>query len=488
MLQVVDNGEGISLDDLRIVGERYATSKCRSTQDLKQPKWLGFRGEALASIVQLARTVELTSRHYLSQQTYCKLFQAGRSLGTLASPTPCRNAGTIVTVHDLFYNLPVRRKLMSDTLEMEQVKSGMQSAILNHSETSFSLHNEQTGQCLLQVSHTHSMLARFRQIFGGNKASSLRTVHVEQAGVKATGLLSIQTHHSKSLQFLYVNKRLTHSPEMHTLLNSLMAAVVTQKHSMEEGGSAGFKRTQNRYPIYIVTAEVSNAGLDLCLNPTKTHMYLEYEERLQTALTCLLVSFLAENHFPLNHPKMVGTKSAAAADVRGTSLPCSAGRVPCKGSVDSSSGTGLTHHISKPPSKGKGVPVILSSRSAVAQPPLIHVTPHRTFSAHPVSETGHPSSHWKKSLQPGTKCGVYVHPATGCTMSETQLGKEVTWTSLSSDNSASCGLPTDLCLPSTEQSKATTQRLKIRGDSPCVSSIHPCWTNPAFSYGYQVFV
>lgn len=448
-------------------------------QDLKQPKWLGFRGEALASIVQLARTVEITSRHYLSQQTYCKLFQAGHSLDTLASCAPCRTAGTIVTVHDLFYNLPVRRKLMSDTLEMEQVKSGIQSTILIHPEISFSLHNEQTGQCLLQVSHTHSMLTRFRQIFGGNKASSLKTVHIQQAGVKATGLLSIQAHHSKSLQFLYVNRRHTHSPEMHTLLNSLMAPVVTQRHNIDGGGPAGFKRTQNRYPIYIVTAEVSDIDMDRCLNPTKTHLYLEYEERLQTALTCLLVSFLSENHFPLNHPNMVGSKPA---EVRGTSLPYSASR---RGRVVHSNSAALTH-TPKPPSKCESVPVILSSHSAVIRLPLTQVTPHPTSSACPVKGTGHPFVHWKQSLPPGTACSVYVHPATGCTTSETQSAKEVTWTSLSSESSASSVLPPDPCLPCANKSKTITQRPNIGGDSPRVSSALSCWKNPAFSYGHQV--
>ncbi|XP_036887012.1 DNA mismatch repair protein Mlh3 isoform X3 [Sturnira hondurensis] len=165
-VQVVDNGFGVGSNDIDKVGNRYFTSKCNSLQDLENPKFYGFRGEALASISNMASAMEISSKKNRTMKTFVKLFQNGKALKACEADLMRPSAGTTVTVYNLFYQLPVRRKCMDPRLEFEKVRQRIEALSLMHPSISFSLRNDVSGSMVLQLPKTKDICSRFCQIYG----------------------------------------------------------------------------------------------------------------------------------------------------------------------------------------------------------------------------------------------------------------------------------------------------------------------------------
>ncbi|XP_017909450.1 PREDICTED: DNA mismatch repair protein Mlh3 isoform X6 [Capra hircus] len=165
-VQVIDNGFGMASDDVDKVGNRYFTSKCNSVQDLENPRFYGFRGEALASIADMASAVEISSKKNKSMKTFVKLFQNGKALKACEAALTRPSTGTTVTVYNLFYQLPVRRKCMDPRLEFEKVRQRIEALSLMHPSISFSLRNDVSGSMVLQLPKTKDICSRFCQIYG----------------------------------------------------------------------------------------------------------------------------------------------------------------------------------------------------------------------------------------------------------------------------------------------------------------------------------
>ncbi|XP_027425344.1 DNA mismatch repair protein Mlh3 isoform X4 [Zalophus californianus] len=165
-VQVIDNGFGMGSDDIDKVGNRYFTSKCSSVQDLESPRFYGFRGEALASIADMASAVEISSKTNRRGKTFVKLFQNGKALKACEADLTRPSAGTTVTVYNLFYQLPVRRKCMDPRLEFEKVRQRIEALSLMYPSISFSLRNDVSGSMVLQLPKTKDVCSRFCQIYG----------------------------------------------------------------------------------------------------------------------------------------------------------------------------------------------------------------------------------------------------------------------------------------------------------------------------------
>lgn len=372
ILQVSDNGEGIARDELVLVGERYATSKCHDLQDLQHPRYFGFRGEALASIVQVARTVELNSRHRLSQQTYYKVFQCGRGMCVVSSSVSLSRAGMTVTVHDLFYNLPVRRKQLCPSLVVERLKSALCKALLVFPHISISLHDDQASQWLLHASCTGSLLSRFCQLFGRDKTMGIRHTSVEHAGVKISALLSVRSRNSRCLQLMYVNRRHVENRSLHTLVCRLMEPVLSQEQNKKGVDDLQTKCKSSQRPFYVIVIE-GDMDFDVCLNPAKTSIHFKQEDSVRAALACLLCTFQSENHCcPSATPSVTSTSPTTTS---------------------SSSKNCLTSNSSR----------LTASR---------HSKTHATHQ--PIVNTV--SVPWKTAIDPATSHTVYIHPMSGCTL------------------------------------------------------------------------
>nr|XP_006982898.1 DNA mismatch repair protein Mlh3 isoform X2 [Peromyscus maniculatus bairdii]XP_015856891.1 DNA mismatch repair protein Mlh3 isoform X2 [Peromyscus maniculatus bairdii] len=289
-VQVIDNGFGMSGDDVEKVGNRYFTSKCSSVQDLENPKFYGFRGEALASIADMASAVEILSKKNTTMKTFVKMFQNGKALHACEADLTRPSVGTTVTVYNLFSQLPVRRRSMDPRLEFEKVRQRVEALSLMHPSISFSLRNDVSGAMVLQLPKTKDICSRFCQIYGLGKSQKLREVHFKYKEFEFSGYISSEAHYNKNMQFLFVNRRLVLRTKLHKLIDFLL-----RKESIicrPKNGSAN--RQMNSSPrrrsgpelhgIYVINVQSRVCEYDVCLEPAKT--LIEFQN-WDTLLVCI---------------------------------------------------------------------------------------------------------------------------------------------------------------------------------------------------------
>ena len=282
-VQVSDNGNGIAFGDLRLVGERYSSSKCHVLKDLEQLNFYGFRGEALASVREICDVLEIVTRHRASYQTFCKLFRNSQVLELAESRFPRTSSGTTVTIHNIFTNLPVRRKSISETLDFERVRHRIASIALIHPNTAFLLINDSTGAKCLQTHVCKSSVSTFSQLFGNQRSKGLQQAQFEHKNFKVSGFISTDTHHSKSLQFLFVNGRLLLKTRIHKLVNSILGKSELLKKcaasEIDSTSTQGYPskttspqniKTIDKHGIFVLNIDCLVTEYDICLEPAKT--------------------------------------------------------------------------------------------------------------------------------------------------------------------------------------------------------------------------
>ncbi|XP_037097660.1 DNA mismatch repair protein Mlh3 [Syngnathus acus] len=275
-VQVIDNGAGMSAEDMACVGNRYYTSKCHSLGDLDDLRYYGFRGEAIASVVAMATLVEISSRTKNTGRTLVKMFKNGKAMDVFEKDITRPTAGTTVIICNLFHNTPVRRKRMDLVLEGEKVKHRVEAMSLMHPTVSFTLRNDCTGTMIVQLPKARDTYHRFIQIHSLARAQKLGEIQHTRAQFEVMGYLGREGHYNASLQFLYINGRLLLKTRIHTLLNSLLrrfSSPTQRKDSPEKKAvvrSPKQKRCQDLHGIYVINIKCSYSEYDICLEPAKT--------------------------------------------------------------------------------------------------------------------------------------------------------------------------------------------------------------------------
>ncbi len=269
---------------LRMLFYRYMTSKCHSLADLKKLSHFGYRGEALASIRRICAIMEIDSRAKSSTQSYTRIFKAGAALPIIESLAHRACAGTTVTVHDLFSHLPVRRKCLNPSLELEKVRQRVEAIALIHPWVSFSLRNDKTGHKLLQTHRCSSVLGAFTYLFSGSKAQSLCDLEARSVDFQVHGYVGKESHHNKNLQFIYVNGRLVLKTKLHKLINYLLSKSLLGKRSADESPTilktsdvqrSPPKQTE-RHGIFVINITCPLTEYDITFDPAKT--LVEFKE------------------------------------------------------------------------------------------------------------------------------------------------------------------------------------------------------------------
>ncbi|KAM5337322.1 LOW QUALITY PROTEIN: DNA mismatch repair protein Mlh3 [Glossophaga mutica] len=289
-VQVIDNGFGIGSDDIDKVGNRYFTSKCNSLQDLENPRFYGFRGEALASIADMASAVEISSKKNRTMKTFVKLFQNGKALKACEADLTRPSAGTTVTVYNLFYQLPVRRKCMDPRLEFEKVRQRIEALSLMHPSISFSLRNDVSGSMVLRLPKTKDICSRFCQIYGLGKSQKLREINFKYKEFELSGYISSEAHYNKNMQFLFVNKRLILRTKLHKLIDfllrkeSIICKPKTGSASRHVSSSPRPRSSPELYGIYVINVQCQFCEYDVCMEPAKT--LIEFQN-WDTVLVCI---------------------------------------------------------------------------------------------------------------------------------------------------------------------------------------------------------
>ncbi|XP_064484150.1 DNA mismatch repair protein Mlh3-like isoform X2 [Ornithodoros turicata] len=291
-VQVVDNGHGMSKEQLTACGERYSTSKCRSVADLEHPKFYGYRGEALASLAEMSGGLQIESRTAASETTYFKIFARGKVHKLTRSSENRPSVGTTVTVTDFMYNLPVRRRCVSETIDLEFCLQIIEGIALCHPNASFTLRNDITGEVCFQTHKTNSTLETFALLFGRSKAAALKCATHCEGTLSIKAYLSTEGHSSKQLQFIYLNDRLLLKTRVHKMINNVLKKYVFR-------GKSGFPtsptKMKNKHPIFVVFLKCTSRTYDITFEPKKTMVEFANWDAVTKSLECLLGSFLREN-------------------------------------------------------------------------------------------------------------------------------------------------------------------------------------------------
>lgn len=250
-IRVADNGSGIHPDDIYLAFTKHATSKIETTDDLYNISTLGFRGEALASIISIAKvTCTTRTKDYdYGTKVECENAQAHQS------KTSCA-IGTIMEVKDLFYNIPARLKfLKNSSTEFSYIQELVQNLALSHFGVAFELKNN--GKTVLKTSGRNLPQVTIKEVYGDSVAKNLKEVFKEdaQANLKITGFISTPdvTRASKKYYHISINSRTVKCPVF-------IKAVDMAYKNLISGG---------KYPIVILNLEINPNDVDVNIHPTK---------------------------------------------------------------------------------------------------------------------------------------------------------------------------------------------------------------------------
>ena len=257
LIQIVDNGCGMSENDARICFERHATSKIRSAEDLFAIRTMGFRGEALASIASIAQVEMKTKRSEDENGTHIRI--EGSEL-LFQQPVACQN-GTSLAVRNLFYNVPARRRfLKSNSTELKHIITEFQRIALTNPAIRFSMHHNDTEVFNLDSS---GLRERIIKLIGKSLDSSLINIHTETSIVNVSGFIGKPEKARKTYgeQFFFVNGRFMKHPYLHKAVMSCYEALLPP----------------DSIPSYFIYLDTDPARIDINIHPTKTEIKFDEE-------------------------------------------------------------------------------------------------------------------------------------------------------------------------------------------------------------------
>jgi len=257
LIQVIDNGSGMSDTDARMSLERHATSKIRTADDLFRLRTMGFRGEALASIAAVSQ-FEMKTRQAQSDLGTHILVEASEVKSQ--TPVAC-DKGTSIIVKNLFYNIPARRNfLKSNPVEMRHIIDEFQRLALAHPEIAFSLQHDD--ELIYEVSPS-KLSQRVVALFGKSFQEQLAPCQEETTLVKITGYIGRpeSARKTRGEQFIFVNHRYIRN-------NYLNHAVTSAFEGLLPEGN---------FPFYVLFIEIDPKHIDVNVHPTKTEIKFDDE-------------------------------------------------------------------------------------------------------------------------------------------------------------------------------------------------------------------
>lgn len=257
LIQVTDNGCGMSPVDARMAFERHATSKIKEANDLFAIRTMGFRGEAMASIAAIADVELNTKRHDDETGTFLHI-NASKVISQ--EPSGCNN-GTNIQVKNLFFNIPARRKfLKSDASELKLIINEIQRVAIPNHEIAFSLYHNGSLLYDLPVSNLRK---RIVTLFGKSINQALVSIESITSVVAVNGYIGLPKFARKVMgeQFFFVNGRFMRHPWFHKAIMQAYEKILPP----------------NTFPSYFIFLEVEPKSIDINVHPTKTEIKFENE-------------------------------------------------------------------------------------------------------------------------------------------------------------------------------------------------------------------
>ena len=264
LIQVVDNGKGMSPSDAKLCFERHATSKISSAKDLFNLNTKGFRGEALASIAAISH-VELKTK--IAGNNLGNLIKIEGSIIKVEDSISTTN-GTSIAVKNLFFNIPARRNfLKSDPVELRHIIDEFHRVVLVHPEINFSMYHNDNDMFDLRAENFRQ---RIIHVFGSKMNEKLVPVNEDTELLKISGFVCKPEFAKKSRgdQYFFVNKRFIKSSYLNHAVNSAFEGLLHVK----------------KHPSYFLNLEVNPKSIDINIHPTKTEVKFDDEPTLYALL------------------------------------------------------------------------------------------------------------------------------------------------------------------------------------------------------------
>ena len=250
-IRVADNGCGIHPDDIMLAFSKHATSKIETDEDLFDIHTLGFRGEALSSIISISKLTCTTRTADFETGTKVKCENSKVS----QVKTGCA-IGTIMDIKDLFYNLPARLKfLKSSNTEFSYIQELLQSLALAHPECSIEL--KKNGKQTLKTTGQNNLLQTIKEVYSSDVISNLKEVLKTDnlSGLKISGYVSTPdyTRSSKKSYHIYINSRTVKCPVFQKAIDTAYKSLIAN----------------GKYPFVVLNLEIPPSDVDVNVHPTK---------------------------------------------------------------------------------------------------------------------------------------------------------------------------------------------------------------------------
>jgi DNA mismatch repair protein MutL len=250
LIQVVDNGSGMSRQDALLAFQRHATSKIATAEDLEAIRTLGFRGEALASIASIARVEMRTMEAGATEATWLQMEGSAPPEVSIGSGTP----GTNLAVKNLFFNTPGRRKfLKSATTEYRQIVAVMYRFAIAFPNVQFTFVHDD--EIIFDMPPAESLTERIVTLFGSRLREALIEINEKSPAVEISGVVGKQStvRQARGEQYLYLHQRYITDKSLHHAVISAYGEILAH------GG----------FPFYAVFLKVDPARVDVNVHPSK---------------------------------------------------------------------------------------------------------------------------------------------------------------------------------------------------------------------------
>ena len=264
LIQIIDNGIGMNIQDAKVCFIKHATSKIESTEDITKISTMGFRGEALASIASVAE-VELKTK--TQDEEIGTLISIDNSKINKITQTACKS-GTSIIVKNLFFNIPARKNfLKSDKIELKHIIETFIQIALSHHHINFQFTND--GKQLYNLS-TENFKNRIIQLFGRRYKQKILQIKEQTTIVTIDGFLGnpLDAKKTRGEQYLFVNNRFIRSPYLnHAIKESMADLIQTDQH-----------------PSYFIFLNIDPQYIDVNVHPNKTEVKFEDEKSIYQIL------------------------------------------------------------------------------------------------------------------------------------------------------------------------------------------------------------
>lgn len=276
LIQIIDDGKGMSDTDVRMCFERHATSKLYSSDDLFNIRTMGFRGEAMASIAAVAQ-VEMKSRREEDELGSCIHIEGSEIISQEVLNTP---VGTNTMVKNLFFNVPARRNfLKSDMVENKHIMDEFMRIALAHPEIAFYYTQNTT-----EIYHlpANKLSQRIVGMYGNSYKQNLIPCDEDTPWLKVWGYIGKPEFARKTRgeQFFFVNKRFIKNTYLHFAVADAFQNLIAE----------------NYHPFYVLFMEIDPRKIDINVHPTKTEIKFEDERSIHGILSAAVRKSLGANN------------------------------------------------------------------------------------------------------------------------------------------------------------------------------------------------